>query len=83
MRLASFLLLCVSLVPLLSAAEPDENPSSAKHQTTKGQEIVARLGISRFWHDGGIGAIAASSDGKLLATEESSVAAEISQSYHQ
>lgn len=27
--------------------------------------------------------IAASSDGKLLATEESSVAAEISQSYHQ
>jgi WD40 repeat protein len=32
--------------------------------------VIARLGTSRFWHDGGVGAIAASSDGKLLATAE-------------
>jgi WD40 repeat protein len=66
--------LLASCVGLLLLLESNETLVSEDHQTPKDPSlppgVIARLGSRRFWHDGIIGAIAASSDGKLLATAE-------------
>jgi hypothetical protein len=66
--------LLASCVGLLLLLESNETLVAEEHQTPKDPSlppgVIARLGTSRFWHDGGIGAIAASSDGKLVATAE-------------
>jgi WD40 repeat protein len=74
MPLRFLLASCVCLLSFSGWIETTEGLVSEDTPTAKSQSlppgVIARLGGRRFWHDGVIGAIAASSDGKLLATAE-------------
>jgi WD40 repeat protein len=75
MRLTLSQISWVLLLPLLVALGLGAKPASLEDHPAKAQTIppgaIARLGNARFWHEGRVGAIAVSSDGKLLATAES------------
>jgi WD40 repeat protein len=65
---------CVCLLSFSGLIEKTERPVNEDNPTAKDKSlppgVIARLGTSRFWHEGGVGAIAASSDGKFVATAE-------------